>query len=83
MCARSRTRISLFSPCLTFLLFFFFIFYFPLAVCNKTLLDGKLKKKSTCVELYELQDDHLEPKNVVILTARMRKEKREQLKRSK
>ncbi|KAF6734362.1 Interleukin-12 receptor subunit beta-1 [Oryzias melastigma] len=53
-----------------------------LTICNKTLLDGKLKKKSTCVELYELQDDHLEPKNVVILTARMRKEKREQLKRN-
>uniref|UniRef100_A0A3P9L1Y9 Fibronectin type-III domain-containing protein n=1 Tax=Oryzias latipes TaxID=8090 RepID=A0A3P9L1Y9_ORYLA len=53
-----------------------------LKICNETLLNGKLKK-TTCVELYELQDAQLKPKTVMILTARGKEKRKEQIQQIK
>ncbi|XP_070816930.1 leukemia inhibitory factor receptor [Chaetodon trifascialis] len=52
-----------------------------LEICTTTLLDGKLNKM-TCLELYELQDEDLRPKNVITLTARKKKAEREQIRKT-
>lgn len=44
-------------------------FFSLLAACDKTLLDGKIKKR-TCLELYQFQDEDSRPEKVITLTAR-------------
>ncbi|XP_054646912.1 oncostatin-M-specific receptor subunit beta isoform X2 [Dunckerocampus dactyliophorus] len=49
--------------------------------CDKTLLNGKVKK-STCLEWYELQDGDLRPESVRTLTARTTKRERKLMRNS-
>ncbi|XP_029284788.1 interleukin-12 receptor subunit beta-2-like isoform X1 [Cottoperca gobio] len=49
-----------------------------LQICDKTLLDEDLDKK-TCLEWYELQDGDSRPENVMTLTSRKRKRQRKHI----
>ncbi|KAM6922075.1 uncharacterized protein il12rb1 [Xenentodon cancila] len=52
-----------------------------LKICDKTLLDDKIKKR-TCLEWYELWDADLKPEKVMILTGKKQKKKRKEIKQS-
>lgn len=55
---------------------------FSLAACNKTLADKEINRK-TCLEWYELQDGSPVPKNVITLTGKMGRKKKEEVRKSK
>ncbi|XP_005454041.1 interleukin-12 receptor subunit beta-1 [Oreochromis niloticus] len=52
-----------------------------LEACNKTLADKEINRK-TCLEWYELQDGSPVPKNVITLTGKMGRKKKEEVRKN-